>query len=131
MRELKFRGKRRNNNKWVYGYFTKNETSGNCYITTQSVTGGARPNGVDPVTVGEYTGFCDKNGKEAYEGDIVKWTSLYVDNIDGDPIGEITFFKGCWFIQGKKHNGYMDNCLSFEVIGNIYESPELLEGRTC
>ena len=64
--EIKFRGKSLETGEWAYGYFTRNDESGSCYITTQSKTGGAHPWEVDPATVGQYTGRKDKNDCEIY-----------------------------------------------------------------
>ena len=78
------------------------------------------------------TGLTDKNGKEIFEGDIVKVT-------DGDertnfPDGGIGTICGLdeifmWYIDGQVHNGLFDISQEYyiEVIGNIYENPELLE----
>ncbi len=73
----------------------------------------------------QYTGLKDKNGKEIYEGDIVKYTKFYVyGNTDGvTKMLTVEFYKGSFT--------YMDiltEPIGFqaEVVGNIYENPELL-----
>jgi uncharacterized phage protein (TIGR01671 family) len=77
----------------------------------------------------QYTGLKDKNGKEIYEGDIIVGT--YKDM--GTDTG-LVVFKGCGFKVEIPNVGddelvdwerYSD---SIEVIGNIYENPDLIEG---
>ena len=62
----------------------------------------------------QYTGLHSKNGKEIYEGDIVK-TPLGT--------GEIFVRLGCWYVEMQKALGYF-NDWEVEVIGNIYKNPE-------
>jgi uncharacterized phage protein (TIGR01671 family) len=86
----------------------------------------------------QYTGLRDKNGKEIYEGDIVKWTRLTfadcsrtVIEKSEDIVGEVYWAETMWAI-GDRNRGYLllphFKHDVFEVIGNIYENPELLEG---
>ena len=85
----------------------------------------------DSLNVMQYTGLKDKNGVEIYEDDIVKtqvWTKIDENNSSGDwYIGEIIFRNGCFYGYFPKLE-VMENLQFFryEVIGNIYENPELL-----
>lgn len=126
-REIEFRGKRLDNGKWIYGdlIYTKNDLGiiTDCRIVEEYnphesyIDGWAHR--VNPETVGQFTEKHGERKEEIFDGDIVKWTSLY---IEGEAIGEVTFFEGCWFIQGEKHNGQLNDCLTCEVIGNIYDN---------
>ena len=74
----------------------------------------------------QYVGLKDKNGKEIYEGDIVK--ANWFDK--KEVIGEIYFSMGCFILA---NSSVSDNQLfifkNLEVIGNIYKNPELLEDK--
>lgn len=78
-----------------------------------------------------FTGLMDKNGKEIFEGDIVKCTDgadeiSYLNSDTG--IGVISFLCGCWYIDKINNELFtIDQEGYVEVIGNIYENPELLE----
>ena len=77
----------------------------------------------------QFTGLEDKNGKEIYEGDIVK--SLFRGE-DKEVIGEIIWVDGGFFIGYKEFKDDMYAWAFYkvmEVIGNIYENKELLEGE--
>lgn len=138
MREILFRGKRKNNGEWVYGSLVHRTEyyGGNCddYFILQ---GGEFDYDiydafeVDPETVCQFTGLTDKNGVKIWENDVVFVTddngcSGQVDT----GVGEIDFLEGLWYISGSVQNSLydIDKCFQIEVIGNIFDNPELMEG---
>ena len=78
----------------------------------------------------QYTGLKDKNGKEIYEGDIAE--TIYRDNL---PHKGIIYFQPTRLNWSVKHSGFTNQDLfvysrpdcSVEIVGNIYENPELLK----
>lgn len=120
MREILFRGKRTDNDEWIEGCFLDKNNIGIFYDDTEEFDFTVNIFSVIPETVGQYTDLTDKNGKKIFEGDIVKGTFF------GLPIPiEDDVFSICWQedVAGYKAN-YFENV---EVIGNIYDNPELLE----
>lgn len=120
-REIKFRGKDILHKSWQYGSLAKDEPQKSYYIIDNEYGRGID---VDENTIGQYTGLSDKNGKEIYEGDILKGTFY------GFPMPEYDYvFQIYW---DEKEKGFMANYFEpseCEVIGNIYEDSELLGGE--
>ncbi len=98
------------------------------------------PNGERPFIdknnlIMQYTGLHDKNGKEIYEGDIVKADAFYLgDSFVKASTGQVRFDNGAYFVSSEVPTcGELDSEAIFnyriEIIGNIYENPELLEAK--
>lgn len=128
MREIKFRGKRIDNDKWVYGDLLQGcEVCDICEISDCESIDGSRYD-IEKNTIGQFTGLYDKNGKEIYEGDIVKIKYQFDEDIDQIKIGVIEYELNKFVAIDEEAESYDINyCDEREVIGNIYDNPELLE----
>lgn len=149
MREVLFRAKSVDTGEWVEGSLFRHDGIGVCihsfdmFYETRTFLRGALLSAqtdlvrVIPDTVGEYTGLTDNNGKKIFEGDIVK------DKWNGLGIIEYSENNGCWLSIPCEDGLYQcfkdgdideSDCSNFnvlipqgEIIGNIYDNPELLE----
>lgn len=76
----------------------------------------------------QYTGLHDKNGTEIYEGDIVRTHYIGGIGVEND---EVIFDRGCFCVNYSEDYHPLLNEVNHcsEVIGNIYENPELLEHK--
>lgn len=127
MREIKFRGFDEENQKWVYGdlfYGHENvfimviEEKSDNYIQV-------RYTAVKPETVGQFIGLTDENNNPIYEGDIVRETEEYEEI---DAIGVVKFYMSGFYVDNGSEEWWSPDS-SFEVIGNVHQNKELLEGR--
>lgn len=140
-REIKFRGKRLDNGEWVVGDLF--HIAGGCLIFFGSDTDTIEPDierrnpiaveffkdeiaVVDPDTVGQFTGLPDKDGKEIFEGDIIKL------DFGRHSTTEIVWFRDGRFVNIDSVRLYhIETLVTFvkyaTVIGNIHDNPELCQ----
>ena len=132
-REIKFRGKRVDNGKWVYGFFAKEPTTTTCYVfmatANMQYTGDFDYHEVIPETVGQFIGLKDKNGKEIYEGDIVSMESAFYCCENENYYVEWGKWCYCLYKSNGDFFASADRIRFYksEVIGNIHEHKHLLE----
>lgn len=160
MREIKFRGKRYGDEAWVYGSLYRGTKEGEKYSVILNDSGYhlAPPddrnlaiafaenevNMVIPDTIGQFTGLHDKNGKEIYEGDILRGFEYpfydaqadaynYYAIVDWDA-NEAQFYAYHDLARGAQVRGVscgvgvdMEDLREMEVIGNIFDNLGLLK----
>lgn len=131
-REILFKAKRKDGGKWVDGYYEKRfdvDCSEQHFIFWSKSYTVWEYAEIDPSTLCQYTGLTDKNGKKIWENDICEMVYngvVYVYVVVWDKT-ELDF-KGT---NGKENYGrnfeYLGCCEEIEVIGNIFDNPELME----
>lgn len=143
-RKIEFRGF--DGTQWYYGDLEYNRKTDVARIHTYEEDGSyCRQYTVDPDTVSQFTGMRDRHGKKIFEGDIVSRKDSafgYVDTgvvkydchlgafvLEYESYGrtyQSTFKKGFSDNDGKCT---IEGTYSYEVIGNIYDNPELLDAK--
>lgn len=138
-REILFKAKRADKGEWVTGYYFKaGEKSMILSFFTNETGLYYEMYEIDSKTVCQYTGLTDKNGKKIWENDIVKFPDCEMSTESG--------YGDCFINAGKV--AYDTESMSYfftdritvdmsdiiikeevEVLGNIFDNPELLEGE--
>ena len=125
MRQIKFRGKSLKNKKWVYGDLMRNICATRIVRYKETDNESVQRADwdyieVDDSTVGQFTGLTDRNGKEVYEGDIVR----YIDANDEPKTSEVRFVDAAF--SPLTEIMWMGD-MECEVIGNIFDNRNLIE----
>lgn len=118
MRTIKFRGKNRDRKEWLYGDI----------IQYNHCSFGIDGEYVDPDSVGQFTGLLDKNGKEIYENDIVRYYDDVEDELVVRPVEYLNDYCAFCAVHPQNDPDGLFAQWQYEVIGNIHDNPELLKG---
>ena len=142
MREILFRGIRKDTHEWVYGFYGeyfngKKNISCISIVDTHAIAGSFCYE-VIPETVGQFTGLTDKNGNRIFEGDVLKMEikSNYINPLQAP----LVFIGVCKFKDGSfgfsKQRASIEEFtafssttynVEFEIIGNIHDNADLLK----
>ena len=131
MRQILFKAKRKDNGKWVEGYYQKrfdlDGSEQHLIFWSKSYTVWEYAE-INPDTICQYTGLTDKNGKRIWENDIVEERHRGVITMRYHVLWD--FKETSWMFETKssaRYGIYAINQRKFEVVGNIFDNPDLLE----
>ncbi|WP_301345918.1 MULTISPECIES: YopX family protein [Muribaculaceae] len=131
MKTIKFRAKTTANGHWVYGSLINH---GNGLF---SISNRKSNTWVQEDSIGQFTGLPDRNGKEIYQGDIITVNGRYPRVVLWDKVSwaiipcELYNDKHFW-VMNLQHPGndwWEEFADEIEVVGNMYDNPELLNGK--
>lgn len=150
MREILFKAKRVENGEWIEGYYYKVQETVYCFkedyeknpvpihhfiIFTKTTDWGlpmqVYQTEIIPETLCQFTGLCDKNGKKIWENDICDRKEKYPEVVkmaNGDWTLDYSYAIGRDYGNSYCNLGfYVNERKCVEVIGNIFDNPELLQ----
>lgn len=130
MRQIKFRGKRKDTGEWVYGDLVHTIKD----ILILPIDEGWNQYSVNSKTIGQFTGLCDKNGKEIYEGDILSANGRIVGWVKGEVRGycyDVVYVnhpteEKRWSLYSTVMYDYKGK---IEITGNRFDNPELISDK--
>jgi hypothetical protein len=132
MREILFRGKRKDNGKWVYGFYCV--FAGRSFILNPPDPGKSILE-VIPETVGQFTGVLARNRKKVFEHDIAEWGGGHgyppwkpKQVVWGNTLDEALSTCCGFMLDGTQMFLSTNDSKSIKLIGNIFDNPELLKG---
>lgn len=140
---IEFRGKSKADGAWHYGFYHGNRQTPIIvyeWETPETIFHTRVP--VDPKTVGQYTNCTMHDGEKIYQGDIVKIKQTMIAYRKPTPFGEkvgyapdedfvgvVEFLEGMWVVNNRvdKMIPLWSETNEIEILGNIWDNPELLE----
>ena len=127
MREILFRGKLVDNGEWVQGYPCRYGRTGKekDYIIPDYASA-LYTIEIDPETIGQYTGLTDMNGNKIFEGDIV-WNDYENDKGKVEWDNDMAKFIITFSTFKVNFNSVWSEEL--EIVGNVYDNPELIKEK--
>lgn len=131
MREILFRAKREDNGEWVYGYYVRlPDAAGAIHMMHVPARNPDECNAtfyIDPKTLSQFTGLTDENGTKIFEGDIIQtydpdegYAVVRYDDTETEFYADFVGDNVYYGLGGTFRND------DLEVIGNIYDNPELI-----
>lgn len=134
-REILFRGKRIYDNMWIYGNLVVDK-SGYPHIVEQGFfhedghhlvydDDTDKPVFFFEKSIGQYTGFKDRNGKRIFEGDIIKARQAFCGELLCRGVVEYRNLR--WEVPEDDFVVEESSLIEYEVIGNIHDNPEMVE----
>lgn len=127
MREIKFRGKNNDGN-WCFGDLIQSNNDHDVWIHATKINHTYK---IAPATVGQFTGLLDNNGKEIYEGDILRFAPPWRWEEGERRVGVVVFKYYAFVVKyDDTSTGLFTlaaNDAPYTIIGNIHDNPNLLE----
>lgn len=133
-REIKFRGKSICTGKWLYGSLAYIDDQpaiicGSIEFIDGSELRGSNWDWVDSDTISQYTGCKDHNGAEIYEGDLLQNGLVAYEVVYDKALASFVLRSSYTSFNGSTPLGEMLRIFLFELIGNHWDNPELLEDK--